>query len=169
MAGRTRRRSKPTTAHMVICIPSRRYQVIAVRSLARTARVSWRRGATDALPKKATLSRQTTISSTGMGARPLTTTLFLAMCGFSSGFTPYTWGARLSQFGTREKFLYVCNTDYPCDSHKWMIMSGLDTDNVAACSRWAPPPTRPKGSSSGPWAVRRRERDHQRNVATPTS
>ena len=42
---------------------------------------------------------------------------------------PPTLGEPTSQFSAREKFFYVCNTDYPCDSHKWMIMSGSATYN----------------------------------------
>ena len=34
-----------------------------------------------------------------------------------------------SQFGTRDKFLYACNTDYPCHSHTWMVMAGSPTYN----------------------------------------
>ena len=40
-------------------------------------------------------------------------------------------GDQMSTYGTREKFLYVCNTDYPCHSHLWMIMSGPLTYNPA--------------------------------------
>jgi hypothetical protein len=36
-----------------------------------------------------------------------------------------------SRYAGREKFLYVCNTDYPCHSHLWMIMSGAVTYNPA--------------------------------------
>ena len=43
---------------------------------------------------------------------------------------PLHSGSETSQFSTREKFFYVCNTDYPCDSHKWMIMSGSATYNA---------------------------------------
>lgn len=34
-----------------------------------------------------------------------------------------------STFSTREKFLYACNTDYPCNSHLWMMMSGSASYN----------------------------------------
>ena len=34
-----------------------------------------------------------------------------------------------SSFGSRDKFLYACNTDYPCHSHLWMIMSTSGTNN----------------------------------------
>lgn len=36
-----------------------------------------------------------------------------------------------SLFGCREKFFYVCNTDYPCHSHLWMIMAGACSYNRA--------------------------------------
>ena len=42
---------------------------------------------------------------------------------------PLQSGSNTSTFGTREKFLYVCNTDYPCNSHLWMVMSGPLTYN----------------------------------------
>ena len=44
---------------------------------------------------------------------------------------PLHSGSQTSIFGTREKFLYACNTDYPCHSHLWMIMSGSLTYNPA--------------------------------------
>jgi hypothetical protein len=44
---------------------------------------------------------------------------------------PLHSGSQTSVFGTREKFLYACNTDYPCHSHLWMIMSGSLTYNPA--------------------------------------
>ncbi len=36
---------------------------------------------------------------------------------------PLHSGSQTSRFGARDKFLYVCNTDYPCHSHLWMMMS----------------------------------------------
>ena len=42
---------------------------------------------------------------------------------------PLQQPGQASTYGTREKFLYVCNTDYPCHSHLWMIMSGSATYN----------------------------------------
>jgi hypothetical protein len=36
---------------------------------------------------------------------------------------------RSGQFGTHEKFLYACNTDYPCHSHKWMVMTSSTGNN----------------------------------------
>ena len=42
---------------------------------------------------------------------------------------PLNSGSQTSTFSTREKFLYVCNTDYPCHSHLWMVMSGSPTYN----------------------------------------
>ena len=37
---------------------------------------------------------------------------------------PQNYGNQLSQYSTRNKFMYVCNTDYPCHSHLWMVTSG---------------------------------------------
>jgi hypothetical protein len=42
---------------------------------------------------------------------------------------PQNSGSQLSTYGARNKFLYVCNTDYPCHSHLWMLMSGSPTYN----------------------------------------
>ena len=42
---------------------------------------------------------------------------------------PQNSGKQLSTYSARNKFLYVCNTDYPCHSHKWMIMNGSPTYN----------------------------------------
>ena len=32
-----------------------------------------------------------------------------------------------SEFGSRDKFLYPCNSDYGCHSHTWMVMAGPGT------------------------------------------
>ncbi len=42
---------------------------------------------------------------------------------------PLQSGSQTSTFGQREKFFYVCNMDYPCHSHLWMIMSTPATNN----------------------------------------
>jgi hypothetical protein len=42
---------------------------------------------------------------------------------------PQNSGSQISTYGTRNKFFYVCNTDYPCHSHLWMIMSGSPSYN----------------------------------------
>ena len=42
---------------------------------------------------------------------------------------PQNYGSQMSSYGTRNKFMYVCNTDYPCHSHLWMTTSGSPTYN----------------------------------------
>ena len=44
---------------------------------------------------------------------------------------PQNYGNQVSRYGTRNKFLYVCNTAYPCHSHLWMISQGSNTYNLA--------------------------------------
>ena len=52
---------------------------------------------------------------------------------------PQYYGNQLSRYGTRNKFLYVCNTDYPCHSHLWMVSQGAQTyDRVNAFPRGNP-------------------------------
>jgi len=45
---------------------------------------------------------------------------------------PQNSGSQLSTYSARNKFFYVCNTDYPCHSHLWMVMNGSPTysDNM---------------------------------------
>jgi hypothetical protein len=40
---------------------------------------------------------------------------------------PQNSGSQISTYGTRNKFMYVCNTDYPCHSHLWMVGNGSPT------------------------------------------
>jgi hypothetical protein len=40
---------------------------------------------------------------------------------------PQNYGNQMSAYGTRNKFFYVCNTEYPCHSHLWMIGQGAPT------------------------------------------
>jgi hypothetical protein len=40
---------------------------------------------------------------------------------------PQDYGDQRSTFGTRTKFFYVCNSDYPCHSHLWMLSSTANT------------------------------------------
>ena len=37
---------------------------------------------------------------------------------------PQNYGNQRSRYGTRNKFLYVCNDAYPCHSHLWMVGQG---------------------------------------------
>ena len=37
---------------------------------------------------------------------------------------PQDYGAEQSEYANRNKFLYVCNTNYPCHSHLWMVGQG---------------------------------------------
>lgn len=42
---------------------------------------------------------------------------------------PQNYGSQLSRYGTRNKFLYVCNAPYPCHSHLWMMEQGAAAYN----------------------------------------
>ena len=42
---------------------------------------------------------------------------------------PAHTGGVTSTFDGRSKFFYACNGDYPCHSHKWMVMSTSATNN----------------------------------------
>jgi hypothetical protein len=44
-----------------------------------------------------------------------------------------------SQFNNRAKFFYACNTDYPCHSHLWMVMTNAFTNNPANWFPWGDP------------------------------
>ncbi len=42
---------------------------------------------------------------------------------------PQYYGTQLSRWRGDDKFLYVCNTNYPCHSHLWMLQWGPKTYN----------------------------------------
>jgi hypothetical protein len=42
---------------------------------------------------------------------------------------PQNYGSQLSRYGSRNKFMYVCNAEYPCRTHLWMLSQGAPTYN----------------------------------------
>jgi hypothetical protein len=42
---------------------------------------------------------------------------------------PQHFGNQLSRFGTRNKFIYACNSTYPCSQYQWMLSWGSNTYN----------------------------------------